>query len=151
VRGYAVYGEDYDRRYEQHHSDATRALLSPAPIERDYVAFTELYARATPGWQRTLDGPAPSTNVPRELVVLRLVSNADLASQTYSDGKNALGFSVLHVAKGGSYPTAQINKATFFANTGSASFANLKTITLPRQQRLHPHDPTNPIEELFDW
>lgn len=151
VRGYAVFGEAYDRRYEQYESEATRAVLSPAPIERDYVAFTELFARATPGWQRTLAGPAPSTNVPRELVVLRLVSNADLASQTYSGGKNALGFSVLHLSKGGSYPNAQINKATFFANTGAATFANLKTIGIPRNQRLRPHDPANPIEELFDW
>ena len=79
------------------------------------------------------------------------MSNADLASQTYSGGKNAMGFSVLHLVKGGAYPTAQINKATFFANTGSATFLNLKTIDIPRTQRLHPHDPTNPVEEIFDW
>jgi hypothetical protein len=151
IRGYAVFGEAYDQRYAPWQDSArVSALLSPEPMERRYEAFTELYARAVPSWpQRTLDNPA--AGVPRELVVLRLVSNADLASQTYSGGKNAMGFSILHVAKAGAYPNAQINKATFFANTGAATFANLKTIDIPRTQRLHPHDPTNPIEELFDW
>lgn len=154
LRGYSLLGDAYASGNGDRHADYdgdALAALSPSRIERSYASFSQVFARATPGWQRTLDGPAPGTTLPRELVIMRLVSNADLASQTYSDGKNAMGFSVLHVAKSGAYPTAQINKATFFANTGSANFTNLKTITIPRTQRLQPHDPTNPVEELFDW
>jgi hypothetical protein len=127
----------------------TRALPID-PIERSFAGFVEQYERSVAGWQRTLSSPMG----PRELVVLRLVSNADLTSQTYSSGKTALGFSVLFLDKksdvrGVDIP--QINRAKFFANVGDANYDAVGSIEIDRTVRLKPHDPTNPIELLYDW
>lgn len=114
------------------------------------VRFAELYEKRTDGMPRFLDAPA---GAPRELVILRLVSNADLAEQTYN-GKSAMGFSVLHRTKkvdARMAPNAQINRITFFVNTGSNLFTKVKTIDVDRQKRLKPHDPQNPVEQIYDW
>jgi hypothetical protein len=148
VRGFSVLGEtgakpdDYDTR-----------LLAMTPLEKRYAAFSSVYAGAVPGWSRTMEAPGPNAR-PRELVIMRLVSNADLANQTYSGGKSAMGFSVLHLTKKAdarAYDRAQINRVTFFANTGAATFANLKTIDVDRLVRMKPHDANNPVEQLYDW
>ncbi len=145
MRGYSElqqYGgsvADYD-----HHA------LQIGAIEQSFAKFVEQYERSVHGWQRTLSNPMG----PRELVVLRLVSNADLASQTYSGGKNALGFSVLYLDKrtdARGVAEAQINRATFFANVGEAVYDTVGSIEIDRTARLRPHDPQNPVEKLFDW
>jgi hypothetical protein len=146
IRGYSLLGGANDPRFGDYDSAAMAALES-APIERHYAAFSELFARAVPGWQRVLDASAAG---PRELVIMRIVSNADLANQTYSGGKNAMGFSVFHLTKK-SYDSPQVNQITFFANTGNATFADLKTIDVDRSARLKPHDANNPVEVIFDW
>jgi hypothetical protein len=82
------------------------------------------------------------------------VSNAELANQTYSNGKDALGFGLLYVTKkrdARGVPVAQINAATFFANVGEARYATVGTIDIDRTARLKPHDAANPVEKLFDW
>ena len=102
---------------------------------------------------RVLD--APMAGLPRELVVLRLVSNADLTGQTIkSNGATALGFAILTLSKATDarrVASAQINKTTFFVNSGSNVFTNVKTIALDRNARLKPHDDANPIQQIYAW
>jgi hypothetical protein len=144
MRGYSLLqnggrSADYD-----HHA------LGIGAMERSFADFVGQYAQAVSGWQRTLSG----TLGPRELVVLRLVSNADLTSQTYSSGKTALGFGILFVepksdTRGFDLP--QINRAKFFANVGSGNFTEVGTIEIERTERMRPHDVANPIEQLYKW
>ncbi|MBX3192895.1 MAG: metallophosphoesterase [Labilithrix sp.] len=134
------------------HADYDHHALPMAPVVEQNRHFAELMDRVLPGLHRTLDAPAPGKA--RELMLLRLVSNADLTSQTYGSGKSALGFTVLHVNKTSdvrAHPLAQINKATFFVNTGSNVFTNLRTVNLDRTSTLKAHDAANPMEQVFDW
>lgn len=111
--------------------------------------FAALLGRAMPE-QRFLDAPLGG---PRELVVLRLVSNADLANQTH-DGKSALGFAVLHLTKKSDarrVASPQINRATFFMNSGANGFDNIRTIDIDRTARMAPHDASNPLTALYSW
>jgi hypothetical protein len=131
-------------------ADYDHNALGIGGMEARFFGFVQQYEKSVAGWQRTLSAPTG----PRELVIARFVSNADLASQTYSGGKSALGFSVLHVekkndARGVEEP--QINRVTFFANVGQAKFSTLGTIAINRTARLRPHDAANPVEKLFDW
>ncbi|MBX3220807.1 MAG: metallophosphoesterase [Labilithrix sp.] len=131
-------------------ADYDHHALGLAAMETRFADFVSQYEKSVAGWQRTLAGSMG----PRELVVLRLVSNADLASQTYSNGKNALGFSVLFLDKKSDprgVVQAQINRAKFFANVGAAKYDTVGTIDIDRTARLRPHDPENPVEKLFDW
>lgn len=121
-----------------------------APLERSFNEFTKQYDKSVSGWSRTLSATAG----PRELLVLRLVSAADLANETYSGGKSAMGFSVLDLTvkddpRGVTQP--QVNHAKFFANTGHASFTVVGEIDIDRTKTLTAHDPQNPIEKLYDW
>lgn len=137
-------------------ASGTRALdydhqaLGITPLERSFANFATQYERSVSGWQQTLSGQLG----PRELVIMRLVSNADLASQTYSGGKNALGFAVLHLTKrtdARAVAEPQINKATFFANVGEAKYDMIGTIDIDRTTSLRPHDAANPVEKIYDW
>jgi len=126
--------------------------LSIVPVADKNRLFADRINALLPLVPRTLDGPLPG--VPRELMVLRLVSNADLASQTYTNGTNALGFGVLHFTKktdARAYPNAQINRMTFFVNKGANNFQNVKTVDLDRTKRIKPHDPESPIQQTFSW
>lgn len=127
--------------------------LPMAPVVARNARFAELINALLPTLPRTLLAPAPTR--PRELVIMRLVSNADLANQTVTaGGASALGFGVLHLTKKSDarlYPNAQINKATFFVNKGSAIFSSIRTVDLDRNARMKPHDATNPIEQIYDW
>jgi len=122
-------------------------------VERNVAAFSAAYENAMPGWSRTLGAPgAPAAQ--RELVILRLVSNADLTSQTTSDGRTALGFGVLHVTKkkdARGVDLAQVNGTTFFVNAGSNNFTKFATINLDRNARLTPHDVANPVQQKYLW
>ena len=120
------------------------------PIEQSFASFVQQYDRSVAGWQRTLSAPTG----PRELVILRLVSAADLSSQTYSSGKSAFGFSVLFIEKktdARAVAEPQINRAKFFANIGQSKFGTVGTIDIDRMARLRPHDPENPIQKLYVW
>lgn len=131
-------------------ADYDHHALQIGAIEQSFASFVHQYEKSVQGWQRTLSSPMG----PRELVVLRLVSNADLASQTYSSGKNALGFSVLYLDKKSDargVTNAQINRAKFFANVGEAVYDAVGSIDIDRLARLRPHDANNPVEKLFDW
>jgi uncharacterized protein involved in exopolysaccharide biosynthesis len=81
-------------------------------------------------------------------------SAADLANETYSGGKSAMGFSVLSLSKktdARNVPQPQVNHAKFFANTGQATFTVVGEIDIDRTKSLKPHDAANPVEKLFDW
>ena len=111
--------------------------------------FAAMMDAMLPNVPRVLEGTSPA--VPRELMVMRLVSASDLANQTYN-GASAMGFGVLYLTKRAdarAYKNAQINKATFFVNSGSNLFTNVSTVDLDRNIRLGPHDATNPIQKLF--
>lgn len=145
IRGYAAEqtsngaSDDYDTHN-----------VPMAPLEQSFAKFTAQYNQSVSGWSRTL---AAGTG-PRELLVLRLVSAADLANETYSGGKSAMGFSVLDLttktdARGVTNP--QINHAKFFANTGHATFTVVGEIDIDRTASMKPHDAENPVEKLYDW
>jgi hypothetical protein len=94
-----------------------------------------------------------ATTKPRELVILRVVSAADLANQTFQ-GNSAMGFGVLHIEKVNdvrAYTNAQVNKASFFVNRGSNVFTLATTIQIDRLGRLSPHDPRNPLQPVYVW
>jgi len=126
--------------------------LSLGTVMDRNARFEALANVALPRTQRTLDAPLPG--VARELVILHLVSNADLANQTQANGKAAFGFGVLHLQKrvdSRAFANAQINRVTFFVNRGSNLFDNLATVDLDRTIRLAPHAADNPLEPLYDW
>ena len=92
----------------------------------------------------------------REIVVLRLTSNADITSQRFcatpGNCKTMLGFSTFNVARkndarGVAVP--QINDVTFFLNDGNGTFETVKSIPLPRTQRVTRDGTTNPVNPLF--
>jgi len=149
MRGYAVQqrhallsglGGDFD----------SHAIPQQPVIDRvrSFAAFYE--KNVPPQAQRVLDAPMGK---PRELVVLRLVSNADLANQTYN-GKSALGFAVLHISKkddARAYANPQINGISFFVNDGGNSFSDISTVALDRTKHVAPHDASNPLTPLYVW
>jgi hypothetical protein len=115
------------------------------------VRFAALFDRAVPE-QRFLDAPLGGS---RELVVMRLVSNADLANQTYQ-GRSAYGFAVLHLTKKNdarAYANPQINTATFFVNSANSAsgFDDVRTVDIDRTVRMAPHDASNPLTQLYSW
>jgi hypothetical protein len=132
-------------------SEYDAQMLPMAAVTARNARFGAMMDRILPNAPRVLEAPLPAT--PRELVVMRLVSASDLANQTYN-GNSAMGFGVLHLTKqtdARAYGNAQINKTTFFVNRGSNVFTNVKTVDLDRNTRLHPHDPTNPVQQLYVW
>jgi hypothetical protein len=153
MRGYAVQ-QGHTRALGQFlpRAEYDARSVPLAPIANRVKAFGKMYDRlAPPREQRVLDAPM---GLPRELVVLRLVSNADLSSQTYDSGKSALGFAVLHIAKKNdvrAYDKPQINGITFYVNTGSNTFQNLRTVSVDRNTHLAPHDASNPLQQIYSW
>jgi hypothetical protein len=133
------------------HADYDAQLLPMAAVTDKNERFAKMINAILPNAPRVMDAPGPSR--PRELLVMRLVSASDLASQTYN-GASALGFGVLHLTKktdARAYGPAQINKTTFFVNRGSNVFTNVATINLDRNTRLAPHDAANPLQQLYVW
>ncbi len=145
MRGFSVLKAGVETAdYDEH-------ALASSPVEKSYFEFARHYEKAVSGWQRTL---SDANTLPRELMVLRLVSNADLTHQTTTDGKEAFGFTVLHLTKKNdarAYGNAQINGATFFRNAGQSAFSKIAQVDLDRTKSLKPHDAASPIEKLFDW
>ena len=132
-------------------ADYDNAHLPIAPLEEGISTWATTYDHSLEGWSRSLGADGSR----RELVILRFVSNADLADQTYSSKKkSAMGFGVLEIAKvtdarGFSLP--QVNHAHFYANVGSSRFQQLTTIDLDRTSRLAPRAPENPLTQLYTW
>ena len=121
--------------------------LDERPIDSSVRAFAQQYEKAKSGMHHTLDGNAK----PRELSILRLTCNADLTSQKYND-KAMYGFTVLHVNKktdARAYTVPQINRLTFFINSGNDRFDLVKTVDLDRTMKVTPGDPKNPVGSLF--
>lgn len=138
IRGYAqaTSGNDYDP-----------STISKAQLDKLAEQYTGLFKAGSKGMRRKVEGDAT-----REIAVIRLTSNADLANQSYK-GKSMLGFSVLHVAAAAdarNYIAPQINSATFFINVGTDKFDTVNTVNIPRVTHLGPHQPGNPVSELFD-
>ena len=133
------------------HADYLTQRLPMSAVTERNDRFAAMMNAVLPNVPRVLDAPMPGK--PRELLIMRLVSASDLASQTYN-GASALGFGVLHLTKqtdARAYGNAQINKATFFVNRGSNVFTNVRTVDLDRNAHLKPHDPANPIQQLYVW
>ncbi|AKU99005.1 hypothetical protein AKJ09_05669 [Labilithrix luteola] len=154
IRGFSVLGEQRGMqgvaRMARGNADYDIHELGMGLLAARNARFSELLTPALAKGQRTLDA---STGLGRELVVLRLVSNADLANQTYNS-QSALGFGVLHFSKKSdarAYGLAQINRVSFFVNTGANKFMRAATVDVDRNRRLRAHDVDNPLEVLFDW
>ena len=133
------------------HPDYLTQRLPMNSVTERNARFGAMMDAVLPNVPRVLDAPMPGK--PRELLIMRLVSASDLASQTYN-GNSALGFGVLHLTKqtdARAYGNAQINRTTFFVNRGSNVFTNVRTVDLDRNARLKPHDPANPIQQLYVW
>lgn len=116
-----------------------------------YERFAKTYAQAAAGWSRTLENVAGAG--PRELMILRLVSNADMSKQELN-GQNIFGFSTFHMTRildERNVSVPQLNRATFFVNAGGNEFTNVNTVDLNRTISITPHDARNPVEQIFDW
>jgi len=133
VRGYsevrAVTGPDYDPK-----------AVAFAPLEGRYLHFAETYRTTA---KKTMSGDVGD----RELVILRLVSNADLTSQTTSGGKDAMGFAVYSVAKRADLP--RVDSAVFFTNDGTGRFTRTGAATFDRKKHLDPDAADNPVARLY--
>lgn len=154
IRGFSVLGDERAMRgiarTARENADYDVHELGMNLLAARNARFSEHLAPVLAKGQRMLDAQA---GLGRELVVLRLVSNADLANQTYKD-QSALGFGVLHLSKKAdvrAYDRAQINQITFFVNDGSNQFARVGEVDVDRNRRMRPHDFDNPLEALFDW
>jgi hypothetical protein len=153
-RGYAVqqrHARLAGARFFARDADYTPSTLPVEPIARRVKELAAMYDRAAPAAaERTLDAPMGH---PRELVIMRLVSNADLANQKYQ-GQSALGFAVLHLTSKSdvrAYDNPQINEVTFFVNKGGNVFDDIETAEINRNAHLGAHDSANPIQQTYTW
>jgi hypothetical protein len=107
-------------------------------------ALGELDRAASQLKGRGLDGAG------RELVILRLTSNADLTDQKQA-GRAMYGFATLGLSKRAGYDAPQINDVTFFINDGRGSFEAVRHLALDRTRRVGnaATDATNPLRGLF--
>lgn len=158
-RGYSILGTQ--RKLEGHFvssairndGDYDKHALGTSFIDQRTALFGEMVNPVLSQAPRFLEGNGADA---RELVILRLVCNADLTQQTTTNGnKVALGFSTLRLSKKSdarAYDHPQINQVTFFVNSGqSGQFDVVKTIDIDRNAHLKPHDSANPIEQLYKW
>lgn len=137
VRGYARQaGEgDYD----------PDALSSDAIVE-DNGRFFLLLEAAGHSFERRLQGKG------RELVVLRLTTNADITHQKFH-GDTMMGFSVIHMTRhpdARGYDLPQLNRVSYFIHAGDDRFDPVADVDIDRTKRLGARDPTNPVAQLFE-
>lgn len=88
----------------------------------------------------------------RELVVLRVTSNADITKQVYN-GSPMLGFAVYEVfsksdKRANGLP--QINRVSFYHNRGG-DFAKIKTVDIDRTQKIGRESDNNPLKGVFTY
>lgn len=100
---------------------------------------------ATPRASRTMSGDAAD---PHELAIIRLTSNADLASQQYGSA-SMFGYSILHVTK--QTPSPRINRITYFIHADTDAYAEIATVDIDRLKPVPARGTGNPVDELFDW
>jgi hypothetical protein len=124
------------------HSQAERPLAAAtAAATKDLSELTRATAMLA---GHGLEGDA------RELVVLRLTSNADLSSQKRA-GRAMYGFATLGLSMRDGYDAPQINDVTFFINDGGR-FEAVKRVAIDRRKRIGnaATDRANPLRGLFD-
>ncbi len=128
--------------------DYDPTALGQQGITQANAVFYQDLAYVAGKTQRKLQGQG------RELVILRLTSNADLTSQQYA-GTTMMGFSVLFLTHqttdGRGYDLPQVNRVTYFINQGSDAFSQVRTIALQRTTHFGAHDQANPVAQLFNW
>ena len=139
IRGFSwiAFGGD-DEAYDP-------ATLAQAGLVRENGLFFLKLGLAAQRFERTVQGPA------RELAIMRLTSNADLANQTYQ-GKSMMGFSTLEIRRQDDarrYALPQINDASFFINRGKAKFDRVRTVPIDRTASVRKDDPSNPVGAGF--
>jgi hypothetical protein len=64
-----------------------------------------------------------------------------------------LGFSVFTITKQTderNYVAPQINKVTYFLNSGADMFTSIRSVDLPRTGRFSATQATNPVAKLFN-
>jgi hypothetical protein len=130
--------------------DFDPTALQPEQVWTANDATVQLHAKAGPMFNRSVQGNG------RELVVLRLTSNADITSQKFcvtpTDCKTMLGFSTLNIARksdGRGMSLPQINDVTFFLNDGGGNFETVKSVPLPRTTKVVLRAPANPLTPIF--
>jgi hypothetical protein len=127
-------------------SDFDPSAMEPQPVWSDSDVGVQLHQKAIPTATRTLQGAG------RELVVLRLTSNADITSQKFCSSpgncKTMLGFSTFSVSKK-AFQLPQINDVTFFLNDGGGSFETVKSVSIPRTSKVARDGSNNPVAPLF--
>ncbi len=114
-------------------------------IASELSTFFPIQKRAVAGKQLTLGGDG------RELVVLRLTSNADLTGQKYN-GAALKGFSVLGVSRHAderNYRAGQIQSVGYFIDRDDGQFEKVATLPIVRTVRLKSRDANNPVEQLL--
>ncbi len=140
MRGYAIQQETTGVR-----PDYDANAVPFAEMEQRTKAMGALLEVALPRTQHVLEGSLGG----RELVILRTVSNADLATQTWQ-GSSALGYAVLHVRKTASR-APQIDGATFIVNNGKGAFVAAADVAIDRSAKLAARAPENPVAKAFRW
>jgi hypothetical protein len=103
--------------------------------------------QATPAPMRTLSGDV--SGGPRELAVIRLTSNADLASDKYQN-ESAYGWSILHVTSQAT-GVPRINRVSFFVHVDGDAFDEVETVDVDRTKSMRAKDSDNPVAQLFTW
>ena len=112
-----------------------------------YVAneiFYQNLERAGHDFKRTLEGAG------RELVILRMTSNADMTSQRWKDN-HMYGFTVFTVVPredGRHFALPQINHVDYYRNTGDG-FERSLGVDLNRERPLDVSEEGNPIRQNF--
>jgi hypothetical protein len=102
--------------------------------------------QATPAPMRVLSGgPA---DAPRELAILRLTSNADLASEKYQNA-SMYGWSIVHITKKTGVP--RINSIHYMIHNGGDGFDTVADVDIDRTKSLTAKAPDNQVAKLFTW
>jgi hypothetical protein len=137
----------FDKLAAKNEDDYDTAALQQQGIALANGHFAQELTAVAGSFNRVVKGPAN-----RELMMLRLTSNADLTHQTYM-GKTMLGFSVFEISKktdDRSYVAPQVNKVVYFLNSGDDQFTSIRTVDLPRSGRFSATEATNPVGKLFN-
>jgi hypothetical protein len=131
--------------------DFDPAALSADQVWSDSDDAVKLYAKASPFFTRGIQGTS------RELVVMRLTSNADITHQQFcaspGDCRNMLGFSTFSVERKNdqrAFMLPQINAVTYFLNDGG-NFEAVRTVQVARGGKLPVDAPTNPVGSMFQF
>jgi hypothetical protein len=120
--------------------------IDPNAIVANSDHFYGLLAEAAADTPLTLQGQD------RELLILRLTSNAAITWQRYL-GMPMMGFTVIHMSRrddARNYADRQMNALTYYLNDDDDSFERLDTIALDRTQRHGRQDADNPVFAKFD-